>query len=248
MKLIIALSFLPLLMLGTCQPKVVDKMSNTDKGNFKVLIYSKTAGYRHASIPDGIAAIRKMGETHSFSVTATEDSTFFTKKNLEGFKVVLFLSTTLDVLNNEQQVVFENYIRSGGGFVGIHAAADTEYEWPWYGKLVGAYFESHPKIQEATIRVKNNSYISTKHLPADWTCTDEWYNYKNINPDIHVLCQLDEASYEGGKNGANHPIAWYHEYDGGRAFYTGRGHTSESFSEPLFLEHIWGGIRYAAGL
>jgi type 1 glutamine amidotransferase len=216
-------------------------------GAFKMLIYSKTAGFRHASIPDGIAAMRKLGETHGFSVEATEDSTFFSKENLARFKVVMFLSTTLDVLSDGQQAVFQDYIRSGGGFVGIHAAADTEYGWPWYGKLVGAYFESHPQIQEAIIRVKDQSHISTKHLPADWKCTDEWYNFKNINPDIHVLCQLDETTYQGGKNGANHPIAWYHAYEGGRAFYTARGHTSESFSEPLFLEHIWGGIQYAAG-
>lgn len=247
MKIFIAISLLPLFFLGTCQPKAGDKLTASAGSSFNVLIFSKTAGYRHASIPDGIAAIRKLGETYGFSVEATEDAAFFTQKNLARFKVVLFLSTTLDVLDDAQQAVFEKYIRSGGGFVGIHAAADTEYDWPWYGKLVGAYFESHPHIQEATIRVKNTSHASTKHLPADWTCTDEWYNYKNMNPDVHVLCQLDESTYEGGKNGAHHPIAWYHEYDGGRAFYTGRGHTSESFSEPLFLEHIWGGIRYAAG-
>ena len=237
---------MPLFFLGTCQPKNnVGATGNAPA--YSVLIFSKTAGYRHANIPDGIEAIRKLGQENTFSVEATEDAAFFTKENLAKFQVVVFLSTTMDVLNDEQQAVFENYVRSGGGFVGIHAAADTEYDWAWYGKLVGAYFESHPKIQEAIIRVKNASHVSTKHLPADWTCTDEWYNYKNMNPDVHVLCQLDESTYEGGKNGANHPIAWYHEFDGGRAFYTGRGHTSESFSEPAFLQHVLGGILYAAG-
>ncbi|MBI5914644.1 MAG: ThuA domain-containing protein [Bacteroidetes bacterium] len=216
-------------------------------GKFNVLVFSKTAGFRHASIPDGIAAIKKLGQENNFGVEATEDAAFFTKEKLTGYKVVVFLSTTLDVLNDQQQQAFEGFIRSGGGFLGIHAAADTEYEWPWYGKLVGGYFESHPKPQEAVIRVKNASHISTKHLPADWTCTDEWYNYKNLNPDVQVLCQLDESTYEGGKNGANHPIAWYHEYDGGRAFYTGRGHTPEAYSEPLFLQHVLGGILWAAG-
>jgi len=151
------------------------------------------------------------------------------------------------VLNETQQVVFEQYIRSGGGFVGIHAAADTEYEWPWYGKLVGGYFESHPKIQKAVIHVKNSKHLATKGLPVDWKRTDEWYNYKSLNSDIKVLMTLDESTYEGGKNGSDHPIAWYHEYDGGRAFYTGIGHTNESYSEPLFLQHILGGILYAAG-
>ncbi|WP_255702885.1 ThuA domain-containing protein [Antarcticibacterium sp. 1MA-6-2] len=115
--------------------------------------------------------------------------------------------------------------------MGIHSAADTEYHWPWYGKLVGGYFESHPAVQKASIKVYNTSHPSTKHLPENWERTDEWYNYISLNPDINVLASLDEDTYEGGKNGDDHPIIWYHEYDGGRAFYTGVGHTDESYSE-----------------
>ncbi len=247
MKFLFTLHLILLLAAQTCSSKA-DTGNAGGEATFEVLVFSKTAGFRHESIPDGIAAIRKLGQENNFSVEATEDAEFFTRKNLAKFKVVVFISTTMDVLDDAQQGVFENYIRSGGGFVGIHAAADTEYDWPWYGKLVGAYFDSHPEIQEAVIRVKDGSHVSTKHLPADWTCTDEWYNYKNMNPDVHVLCQLDESTYEGGKNGTNHPIAWHHDFDGGRAFYTGRGHTSEAFSEPAFLQHIWGGIQFAAGL
>lgn len=242
-KLTILAIFSALLLMDCHPPKGVTKNGKA----FNVLVFSKTNGYRHASIPDGIAALRKLGVENNFGVEATEDSTFFTKENLAKFDAVVFLSTTMNVLGEREQTAFENYIKAGGGYVGIHAASDTEYDWPWYGKLVGGYFKSHPKQQNAIIRVKDNKHPSTKHLPNDWQCFDEWYNYKNLNSDVHVLCQLDETTYEGGENGANHPIAWYHHYQGGRAFYTGRGHTSESFSEPLFLQHILGGIMWAAG-
>lgn len=124
--------------------------------------------------------------------------------------MLLFLSTTGNVLNDSQQEAFQSFIRDGGGFAGIHAATDTEYEWPWYGKLVGGYFESHPHIQNATVKVVDRIHISTKHLPASWERKDEWYNFKSLNPQVTVLALLDEKSYEGGTNGENHPIAWYH--------------------------------------
>lgn len=219
---------------------------------FSVLIFSKTNGFRHASIPDGVRAIRRLGEEHNFAVEATEDSTAFTEGNLARFEAVVFLSTTGDVLNASQQAVFENYIQDGGGFAGIHAAADTEYDWPWYGRLVGAYFESHPNdpnVREATVRVEDTTHASTRMLPQAWTRTDEWYNYRS-NPreaGVQVLAVLDESTYEGGAMPDDHPIAWRHAFDGGRAWYTGGGHTKESFSERLFLEHLRGGIEWAAG-
>nr|WP_236634453.1 ThuA domain-containing protein [Pedobacter antarcticus] len=159
----------------------------------------------------------------------------------------MFLNTTGDVLNDVQQQAFEQYIKAGGGYVGVHAATDTEYEWPWYGKLVGAYFVKHPEQQVASLVVKDRKSAATAHLPATWSRKDEWYNFKNINPDIKVLIELDEKSYKGGSNGAFHPIAWYHDYDGGRAFYTGLGHVDESYTDPLFLKHLLGGIQYAMG-
>jgi type 1 glutamine amidotransferase len=223
-------------------------LPNGSSPAFRLLVFSKTAGFRHESIPEGIAAIRQLGQQHGFSVEATEDAAFFTQDQLAKYRVVVFLNTTLDVLNGAQQAAFERYIRSGGGFVGVHSAADTEYDWAWYGKLVGGYFESHPHIQEAVIRVKHKEHPACEGIPADWKRTDEWYNYKSLNPATTVLMTLDESTYEGGKNGTNHPIAWFHDYDGGRAFYTGLGHRKETYGEPLFLQHLWGGIRWAAGL
>ena len=210
-----------------------------------VLIFSKTNGYRHQSIPAGIAAIKKLGEANKFTVETTEDSLAFTDANLSKYAAVIFLSPTMNVLGEAEQKAFENYIHKGGGFVGIHAATDCEYDWPWYVKMVGASFLSHPQQQVAKIIVKDKNNPSTKHLPAVWERKDEWYNFKNMNPDVHVLLAIDESSYTGGKNGDNHPMAWYHEYDGGRAFYTELGHTDESFSDPLYLQHLLAGIKYA---
>jgi type 1 glutamine amidotransferase len=211
----------------------------------RVLVYSKTRGFHHASIPVGVAAIQKLGAENKFAVDTTTDSTFFTKKTLKKYAAVIFMSTTGNVLNDEQQAAFQKYIQGGGGYVGIHAATDTEYDWPWYNQLVGAYFKSHPKQQKATINVVDPTHISTQHLPAKWERFDEWYNFKSLQNGLHVLLTIDEKSYTGGENGDVHPMAWYHDFDGGRAFYTELGHTDESFLDPLYLQHLLGGIRYA---
>ncbi len=213
----------------------------------RILVFSKTAKFRHTSIPKGKAAIQKLGAENGFIIDTTEDAAFFTEQRLKNYAEIIFLNTTGDVLDSTQQLAFERFIRNGGGYVGIHAAADTEYDWPWYGKLAGAYFESHPKIQQATLHVKDRQHISTKHLPDQWVRSDEWYNYKNFNQNTHVLITIDETSYNGGKMGAFHPMAWYHEYDGGRAFYTAFGHTDESYLDPNYLKHLLGGMQYALG-
>lgn len=211
----------------------------------RVLVFSKTKGYRHESIDTGKVVLMQLGKTHGFEVDTTEDASFFNDDVLKRYQTVIFLSTTMDVLDVPQQDDFKRYIESGGGFVGIHAAADTEYEWPWYGRLVGAWFKSHPKTQQATVRKVKP--FGDDHVPDTWTRTDEWYNYKKISPDIQVILNLDESSYEGGENGENHPIAWYHEFEGGRAFYTGMGHTKESYADSTFLGHLMEGIKYAMG-
>ncbi len=215
---------------------------------FRVLVFSKTAGFRHTSIPSGIVARQKLGAEHDFGVDATEDAAAFTPENLAQYRVVVFLSTTGDVLDEAQQAAFQGFVRGGGGFVGIHAAADTEYDWPWFGRLVGAYFDSHPHQQDADIVVQDPAHPSTQMLPERWRRFDEWYNYRaNPRDSVAVLAVLDEATYEGGNMGDDHPIVWAHAYDGGRAWHTGLGHTEASFEEPLFLQHVLGGIEWAAG-
>lgn len=215
--------------------------------NPAILVFYKTVGFYHKSIPDGLAALQKLGSEHRIQVDTTNDAHRFTAEGLKPYDAVVFLNTTGDVLDNAQQAAFEQYIRSGRGYVGIHSATDTEYKWPWYNKLAGAWFSSHPKIQKARIHVVNKKHLSTQHLPDVWERKDEWYNFKDLNPGVTVLANLDEQSYKGGTNGANHPIAWYHEFDGGRAWYTAGGHTSESYKEPLFLQHVLGGLKYAMG-
>lgn len=208
-----------------------------------VIVFSKTEGYRHKSIETGIESIKNLGNENQFLVQTTEDSDELISM-LNNCKVVIFLNTTGNILNEQQQEAFKKFIKNGGGFVGVHAATDTEYEWSWYGKMIGAYFESHPKQQQAIIEVANTKHISTSFLDEKWNKFDEWYNYKNINPNIKVLLKLDEKSYKGGKNGKNHPIAWYQEYEGGKIFYTGLGHTKKSYTNPTFLKHLLGGILY----
>lgn len=216
---------------------------------YQVLVFSKTAGYRHASIPQGVAAIKALGEKSGFTADATEDATVFREDNLKRYAAVVFLSTTGDVLDDAQQQALERYVRAGGGFVGVHAASDTEYNWPWYGRLVGAYFASHPKgTPTATVHVADPGHPSTSALPGAWVRADEWYNFKaNPRGSVQVLATVDEKTYSGGTMGNDHPVAWYHDFEGGRAFYTAMGHTAESFAEPLFLHHLLGGIQYAAG-
>ncbi|MEU5944420.1 ThuA domain-containing protein [Micromonospora sp. NPDC047465] len=215
---------------------------------YDVLVFSKTAGFRHDSIAVGTQAIRDLGAANNFTVTATEDAAQFTTANLARYEAVVFLNTTGDVLDAAQQGAFEAYIGSGGGFVGVHAAADTEYGWSFYGNLVGAYFASHPHIQQANVKAENRAHAATAHLPQTWTRTDEWYNYQtNARSTARVLATLDESSYSGGSMGADHPHSWCKTHSGGRAFYTGGGHTQASYAEPAFRAHLLGGIRYAAG-
>lgn len=209
-----------------------------------LLVFSKTEGYRHESIEHGVAALIKMGLEQNFTVTATEDAGWFNKKQLEPFDAVVFLNTTENVLNGRQQKAFKKFINNGGGFVGIHSAADTEYDWAWYNGLVGAYFHSHPDQQEAKLQIINGDHPATRELPSDWKHFDEWYNYKSVQNGIQVLIKVDEESYEGGNMNGDHPISWYREYDGGRMFYTGLGHTKEAYQDPLFLKHLLGGINY----
>lgn len=189
------------LFLGSC----TTPNTRWSDGSTAILVFSKTEGYRHKSIADGRDALSALGYDAGYTVVLSEDATVFNEDQLAGFAAVVFLNTSGDVLGRAQQEAFENYIRSGGGFVGVHADADTEYDWPWFGELVGARFDIHPDIQ------------------------------------------VDEASYSGGTNGEHHPVAWYREFGGGRAFYTAMGHTKDSYQEPLFLNHLAGGLAWAIG-
>jgi len=230
---------------------------------FSALIFAKTAAFRHTQcIPQGTVAIARMAERRGFEVDATEDASAFTDENLAGYDVVIFLCTTGDVLDEAQQGAFERYIRAGGGYAGIHSASDTEYDWAWYGGLVGAYFRDHPgsvnsQFQVATMNVEDRRMAATRRLGRTWTREEEWYNFRtNPRDSVHVLLSVDESTYDprgysvpGGSPGmGDHPISWCQPYDGGRAFYTALGHKGSYWKEPLLLSHVIGGIEMAAGV
>ncbi|MFF0726058.1 ThuA domain-containing protein [Streptomyces sp. NPDC004134] len=246
-RLALATAAVVLTTLAMNTSAVAEKPAKKKEGEH-VLVFSKTAGFRHDSIPDGIATIQQLGADNGFTVDTTENAAVFTPGTLQQYDAVVFLSTTGDVLDAKQQRAFENYVRGGGGYVGVHAAADTEYDWPFYGGLVGAYFDSHPQIQQATVEVEDHDHPATAHLGDQWVRTDEWYNYRtNPREQARVLATLDEGSYSGGNMGGDHPISWCQTYESGRSFYTGLGHTKESYAEPEFRTHLLGGIQYAAG-
>jgi type 1 glutamine amidotransferase len=213
------------------------------------LLFSRTAGFRHDSIPAAIAAVTELGAANGYVAEATEDPAAFTAGNLARFQVVVFLLTTGDVLDDAQQAAFEAWVGAGGGWVGVHSAADTEYAWPFYGALVGAYFKSHPMVQQASVVIELADTPTTIGLPSPWVRTDEWYDFQtNPRGSVTVLATVDESTYTGGTMGPDHPIAWTHPTPGGgRAFYTAMGHTIASYADPLFRAHVAGAIRWVAG-
>ncbi|MFL6259633.1 MAG: ThuA domain-containing protein [Thermoanaerobaculia bacterium] len=217
----------------------------------RVLVFTKTTGFRHDSIPDGIALVQSLGAANGFRVDATEDAAVFNPQGLKAYRAVIFLNTTGEVLGPAQKAAFRNYIRQGGGWVGVHSAADTEHAWPFYGQLLGkgAWFLSHPAIQTATLQREDADHPSTGHYPASFSFTDEWYNFKaNPRAAVDVLLSIDETSYDPGADAmGDHPIAWCHATGLGRAWYTALGHRSETYADPAFARHLLGGILWAAG-
>lgn len=219
--------------------------------SFRILVFSKTLLYRHASITNGIAMLQQLGAKHGFAVDATEDSFAFTPANLARYKVAAFLSTSGDILNPEQETAFKNFIENGGGFVAIHAAVAgkvaTEGDWAWYSQLLCADFDNHKAIERATVIIEDKTHPSTAHLPETWSRIDEWYNFVSTpRPKVHVIASLDEKSFHGGTMGSDHPIVWTRAIGKGRLWYTALGHTEESYSDPDFIQHIAGGIQFAA--
>ncbi|MDQ3001624.1 MAG: ThuA domain-containing protein [Fibrobacterota bacterium] len=213
------------------------------------LVFTQTAGYRHGCIPKGIAAVRRLGREHGFAVVATEDPERIRPDFLENFTAVAFLNTSGNVLDAPGREALQAFVEQGGGFAGIHAACDTGYDWPWYLTLVGAYFLSHPLQQKGVVRIEDREHASTQGMPDRWSRWDEWYDFReNPRGKVRVLATLDESTYRGGKMGTDHPIVWCHENAGGRSWYTGCGHTQRSFSDPVYLNHLLGGLRYAMKL
>jgi type 1 glutamine amidotransferase len=220
--------------------------------SFRVLVFSKTLGYRHASITNGVQAIRELGSQNGFAVDATEDSAVFTLSNLARYAAVIFLSATGDVLNPDQESALKSYVLGGGGFMAIHGAVfgpqACEDRWGWYGEMFCCAFTNHSSVVPATVHLDDAAHASNAGLPRSWARTDEWYNFAGTPRGCaRVLATLNESTYVGGKMGTDHPIAWSRRVGRGRMWYTAMGHTESSFVEPLFRKHLLGGIMVAAG-
>lgn len=216
----------------------------------RILLFSKTTAFRHASIPRALEALRAAAASRGIGVDATEDAAVFTDAKLAAYRSVVFVLTSGDVLDAAQEAALERFLRGGRGFCGVHSATDTEYDWPFYGSLVGAYFSSHPATQRATVTVERRGHLATRHLPARWSVVDEWYSFRaSPRPGSTVLLSVDERTYDVGASamGRDHPIAWVRAHEGARVFYTGLGHTEEAWSDADFLAHVTGGLEWTLG-
>jgi type 1 glutamine amidotransferase len=224
---------------------------------FKILLVTTTRGWHHESVHAGVLAIQELGRHNNFDVVLWEDPGGFTDEYLKPFQAVLFLNTTGDIFDATQQKVMENFIQSGKGFIGIHSAADTEYDWPWYNKLVGRMFHIHPAVQTAKMKILDPKFPGLQGFENDKLWTEEWYEYgPEKTTGLKYVLGVDESTYSPQANwgargkgtgmGKVHPLSWYHNFDGGRAFYTGLGHLPTNFSEPAFLNHLYAGIFWAA--
>ena len=222
----------------------INCLNCSSNNSYSVLVITETKGWVHDSIESGLKLIQNIGNKNNFNVYHSDNSSVITYKNLKEIKTIIFLNTTEEILTDVEQKVMESFIKSGKGFVGVHAAADTEYNWQWYGKLVGAYYRNHPEVMNGKILTINHKI--TNHLDSEWEIEDEWYNFDYVNYDINILLNLDEDSYIGGEHPDYHPITWYHEYDGGRSFYTGLGHTKEVYDDERFIKLLEKGILYAS--
>lgn len=223
---------------------------------FRALLITETAGWHHPSITAAAPAMEGLAKRHDFVLDRYQPGMKLTEKMLEPYDVAIFVNTTMDIFDEAEQAAFEKFIQAGNGYVGVHAASDTEYDWPWYTQLVGHMFIIHPAVQTAMVDVINRDFPGLERWPDRLLWTDEWYEFTPAKTEgLNYLITLDEKTYNpkadwGSKKGEGmgdfHPISWYHEFDGGRAFYTAMGHMPEVYDEKLFLEHVYGGIYWAA--
>lgn len=250
------LKILCLLVLLTALSSL--QLAAQDKKQFNALLISKTAGWHHESINEGVASMKLLAEKNFFNLQWHQDATPITDEYLQKFQVIILLNTTGDIFNDQEKQAIERFIRAGKGYVGIHSASDTEFDWPWYTQLVGRMFHIHPVIQTAKLRLTKNTFPGLEGFTDGQLWTDEWYEFgPETVKGLQYILAVDESTYQpkvewkarnlkGEGMGSFHPIAWYHEFDGGRAFYTALGHLPSDYSDEAFLHHVYAGIYWAA--
>jgi uncharacterized protein len=213
----------------------------------RLLLFTRTTDYRHDSIPAGVAMVEALGRDDGFDVDVYEEPTAFEQPTLQRYDFVVWLSTSGTILTEPQRYAFEHWLKAGGAFAGIHSASASEYDWPAFEAIIGTRFENHPELQRATILVEDRDHPSTTHLEPTWQWDDEWYNFRaNPRGRVRVLATVDEATYDGGEMGRDHPIAWCGRYGDGRTWYTSLGHSIAAYRHPTFIEHVRGGIESLA--
>lgn len=236
-------------LTSACKSNINEQTNKEQPITKNILVFSKTNGYRHKSIESGISTLKELGIQNKWNVQFSEDSLVFNTDKLSKNNLVIFLNTTGDILGSKEEKVFESYINQGGAFLGIHSATDTEYNWEFYQHMIAAQFASHPKQQTARVlKSQTIEHPATNHYSSEFEKHDEWYNFKEpVEAHANILLTLDESSYSGKQMHAEHPISWYHHYEGGRVFYTGMGHTNASYQDPNFLTHLKNGIVWCLG-
>ena len=227
--------------------------------SIRLLVYTGVADYRHDSIPAGAACFHYLAEKNAWNLTITNEKFWLSSDVLASTDCVVFLNTSGDLFNENERIIFQSYIRAGGGFFGVHSGGTfTETSWPWFYEMVGAKFIGHPPVCESKIVVENHNHAATHFIGKDFFLwTDEVYSFdRNPRKDVTVLLRVDESSYDttdnpyfGGDDlamGKDHPLAWCREFEGGRIIQTALGHTDECFEHPLFQQHLEGAILWAS--
>ncbi len=225
------------------------------QSQFEVLVLAVPEKWHRACIPVAQKSFEQMARLHQFGLTWSTEAAAL-EGDLKKYAVIVFLNTPSEALSDAQRRQFEAYVHGGGGWVGVHMAVATKREWPWYERLAGRSFRIHPYVQTAVLHVTDRNFPATMPVPDRWIWTDEWYEFDDaLVPDLHVVLTVDETTYDPKKiwpdqhaegMGANHPIAWYHLFEGGRSFVTALGHIPEAYQDPTFLAHLYGGIYWAA--
>ena len=243
-SVLVSILFSTILLFVSCKEKEPIIITDPGPALKNTLILTKTAGYRHSSIEAGMEMFRQYALGWQLNPTYAGNTEAFTGSGLAPYSLIVLLNTTGDLFDKTAQQALQAYIRNGGRLLAIHAATDAEYDWPWYGEMLGAWFSNHPEIQEATCKINLPQHMAAAGLPAEWQRTDEWYNFKELKADNETVISIDEQTYTGGVHGNNHPISWGRTFEGGKIFYTAMGHTENTYSEPLFIQHIGGAIAW----
>jgi len=248
---ILALTYILLGSLSSCS-------TSSTKNLMNIAMITKTIEFRHDNIPVAVDALQKLASENNWNLMHTEDSTWFSADNLENQDLIIFLQTTGDIFDENQQQAIQSFVENGGGLLTIHTGTVTENNWPWYMEMMGAKFAGHPPVQSGKLIIENHDHPATSFLnDSVWIIEDEWYSFdRNPRADVDVLISIDESSYDVDDNkwfeGVNqrmgdHPLVWHRDAGKGRIFQTALGHPQEHYADPLFLKHIHGAIKWTGG-